>query len=131
MSNKYTDRIKNIRRTKDPKKVVRKAAALLEKEPHRWTKGQWIVSPTGETFDPQDYFGESCDIGGVCKVCLEGALLIYSKDDDTYYAAKDLVLDALRKLHPRTGRSLYAFNDSRSAKRGAATVTEVLKEAAK
>lgn len=130
MSNVITDRIKNIRRTKDPKKVVRKAAALLEKEPERWTKGSWIVNVEGLTFDAGDYFGASCDVGGVCQVCLEGALLIYSKDEDTYWAAKELAKEALRKLHPGA-YSLYQFNDSRTAKTGAVKVAEVLHEAAK
>lgn len=111
MSNVITDRIKNIRRTKDPKKVVAKAAELLEEHPEVWTQGAWIVNSAGAHFNEDDYFMGSCDVGGVCKVCLEGALLIYAKDEDTYYSAKKLVSRALRGGIGSTNQ-LYTFNDA-------------------
>lgn len=125
---KPLSRIKNIRRTKDPKRALQKAAAMLEAEPERWIKGAWVRNAEGESFDAEEYFDSSCDIGGVCKVCLEGAVLIYAKDSDTYHKALGLVEKELRWR----GRAAapYQFNDNLGVQTGPEKVVEVLKAAA-
>lgn len=125
------DAIKNIRRTKNAKRVIEKAADLFESEPDRWIKGNWIETVDGDTADEEVYFGRSCDVGGICKVCLEGALLIFAKDRETYNLAQAIVLKELNTNYRRFDHMPYehpfGYNDDASRRVG--DVVKVLRSA--
>lgn len=97
--------------TTDPLKVITQAADFLEKYPEVWGQGAWVIteSETGdhEEFTDDNYYEydkNACNIGGICTVCLEGALLLFAGDWITYNRAKNIV-----EMH--LGQEPADFND--------------------
>lgn len=121
--------IKNIRKTKDVRKVLTKAADLYEREPERWDQGEWIRTEDGMPYSDSQYFNANCRIDGICRVCLEGALLIFSRDWSAYEEAKQRVLDELKETYGSDYELLYVYNDTKG--RTPLEVVEVLRAAAK
>lgn len=122
-------KLENPNITNDPKEVIKEAADLIEKHPKIWGKGMWIVAEDdhGHTreFDDGSYIAENvdaCTIGGVCQVCLEGALLLFAANYRTYERAKDIVEE-----HVQTAP--LEFNDREDTTQG--DVVQVLRDSLK
>lgn len=92
-------KLENPNITTNPTEVITQAAEMIEKHPEIWGKGQWVVfndeRGMRREYDDDRYLANdevnACTIGGVCQVCLEGALLLFAADEETYREAKHIV----------------------------------------
>lgn len=125
-------KLENPNITNNPREVITQAADLLEKHPEIWGKGSWVVAEQADgrrlNMADDDYLNDpeinACTIGSICEVCLEGALLLFASDRDTFERARNIVEShLLGEIVPTE------FNDN--AARGLEDVVQLLRESAK
>lgn len=110
------------RRYKNPYAIVRAAKRLIDTG--HWGKGTWVTTADGTNrYEESALKMDPATDGGVCKVCLEGALALCAASPDAYDAATALVQKKL-PVNYRTA-ALFNFNDSRTE---AAEISKVLEK---
>lgn len=111
------------RRYKNPYAIIRAAKRLIDTG--HWGKGTWVKTADGQHhFEEQALNMQAVVGGGVCKVCLEGALALCSASAGAYDDATELV----KKELPGTYRygPLFEFNDNTSAEEVSAALEKTL-----
>lgn len=113
------------RRYKNPKSIVRAAKRLIDTG--HWEQGSWARLANGVGVNEDAVLKEDIPAlgGGVCTVCLEGALALCSYDAKAYKSAEKLVSKAVPTFY--RDKPLFVFNDV--SRRTRSQVSAVLEKA--